>query len=84
MKRSHRIQRDSNPGPLGLESNALPSELLCFGKGRVVFASALSCSFFLLLVSVSVCDCLKKLHFWKVGQIFNHFYSVLIVVYFDQ
>ena len=29
--RSHRIQRDSNPGPLGLESNVLPSELPCFG-----------------------------------------------------
>ena len=29
--RSHWIKQDSNPGPLGLESNALPSELPCFG-----------------------------------------------------
>ena len=31
MKRSLRNQWDSNPGPLGLESNLLPSEHACFG-----------------------------------------------------
>ena len=35
--RSHRIQQDLNPRPLGCESNALPSELPCFSGNACCF-----------------------------------------------
>ena len=44
--RSHWIQQDSNPGPLGLKSNALPSELTCFGQGA-------SCSYPFFIVCLA-------------------------------
>ena len=74
---SHRIQRDSNPGPFDREANALPSEPLCFVTKKIVCWSAIE---WLLkdtgISPLPFCLPSEKLE-WKNQFLFWNFFQLL-------